>query len=351
MTATNPMLSKIQSLGTALAGETISQIDLALIDLDPEQPRKTIDPVELEELAENIKKTGLAQAIIVARANVPGRFYVVIGERRYRASKMAGKDKIPAVVRDMTQRQIDAVRLAENRFRQNISALEEATAIVKYINDHLGGLSHGVGKIAAADLGYKESKISKALALMNLPPEIMGAYQDGIISDAETAVDLGKVQQSDPAAAAAIVAKAKSGETVTRQEVREAVKKTKERKPKKEPAPSDANPGAGQRCPHTTDMLGGVNPPTENSDAEEKSQPHASRIGDNAATEKALVDGLAALLDAAADDLAATKRFAALVRQIRQRALALGLDWEDIITAANYDIKQQAGGEAHGGEA
>ena len=112
--------------------DEIIEIDLSQLRSNPYQPRKIFDEEALKELSESIKEYGVFQPIIVKKS-IKG-FDIIAGERRVKASKMAGKTTIPAIVRDFTDEQMMQIALLENLQRENLTAIEEATAYKDIIN-------------------------------------------------------------------------------------------------------------------------------------------------------------------------------------------------------------------------
>ena len=104
--------------------EEIVEIDISELRPNPYQPRKEFDPEKLTELAVSIKEHGIIQPIIVKKS-VKG-YEIIAGERRYRASKLAGLDKVPAIVRPFTDEQMAEISLLENIQRENLNPSEEA---------------------------------------------------------------------------------------------------------------------------------------------------------------------------------------------------------------------------------
>src|SRR6476660_7532242 len=132
----------------ATAGEELLEIDLDLIDPNPDQPRSSINQARLEELAQSIRNHGLVQPILLRRmAN--GRFQIVAGERRWRAALIAGILRLPAVIRNIPDDKLLELALVENIQRQELNPIEEATAYRRLV-EHLGltqdELAERVGK-------------------------------------------------------------------------------------------------------------------------------------------------------------------------------------------------------------
>ena len=140
----------------------VVEIPLAEIRSNPYQPRKEFDEDALQELADSIKEHGVIQPIIVKKS-IKG-YEIVAGERRTRASKMAGKEKIPAIIKDYTDQEMMEIALAENILRQNLNPIEEAEQFKKII-DSTGLTKEEVAK----KFGKSRSYITNLLGLLDLP--------------------------------------------------------------------------------------------------------------------------------------------------------------------------------------
>lgn len=145
--------------------DEIIEIDLSQLRSNPYQPRKIFDEEALRELSESIKEYGVFQPIIVKKS-IKG-FDIIAGERRVKASKMAGKTTIPAIVRDFTDEQMMQIALLENLQRENLTAIEEATAYKDIIN----ALSITQDDLAKK-LGKSRSHITNMLGLLRLPNSV-----------------------------------------------------------------------------------------------------------------------------------------------------------------------------------
>lgn len=143
----------------------ILQITINDLRSNPYQPRKSFDEVSLNELAASIKEHGVFQPIIV-KQTIKG-YEIVAGERRTKASKIAGLDKIPAIVKDFSDEQMMEIALLENLQRENLTAIEEAMAY-KNIVDSLGITQEELGK----KVGKSRSHITNMLGLLRLPLEV-----------------------------------------------------------------------------------------------------------------------------------------------------------------------------------
>ncbi len=126
------------------------------------QPRLSIDPDALQELAESIKAQGLVQPVVVRRLDA-GTYELIAGERRWRASQIAGLHTIPAIVRDIPDQDAAAMSLIENIQREDLNALEEAIAMNRLISDF--GLTH---QQTAESVGRSRTAVSNLLRLLDL---------------------------------------------------------------------------------------------------------------------------------------------------------------------------------------
>lgn len=152
-------------------------VQIALIDIDPnyEQPRKNFDEESLKELAESIKVHGVIQPIVVTP--VGRRFMIIAGERRFRASKIAGKTDIPAIIRNYTQQQIREISLIENLQREDLSPIEEALAIQALMTEF-----HMTQEAVADRIGKSRSAVANTLRLLTLSKEVIHLVETGRLS-------------------------------------------------------------------------------------------------------------------------------------------------------------------------
>lgn len=155
--------------------DDIKQIKLADIRSNPYQPRKTFNEEALKELAESIKNYGVFQPIIVKKS-IKG-YDLVAGERRVRASKLAGLETIPAIIKDFSDDMMREIALLENLQRENLTAIELAWAY-KGIIDSL----HITQEELANKLGKSRSNITNVLGLLRLPRTVQDMVLEGKIS-------------------------------------------------------------------------------------------------------------------------------------------------------------------------
>lgn len=153
----------------------VKEINLSEIRSNPYQPRKTFNDVALHELAESIKNYGVFQPIIVKKS-IKG-YDLIAGERRVRASKLAGLDKIPAIIKDFSDDMMREIALLENLQRENLTAIELAWAY-KGIIDSL----HITQDELANKLGKSRSSITNVLGLLRLPTKVQDMILEGKIS-------------------------------------------------------------------------------------------------------------------------------------------------------------------------
>lgn len=163
----------------------IETIPLREIEPDPDQPRKTFDDESLGELAASIAEHGLIQPIAV-RHKAAGGYLIVAGERRWRASRMAGLTEVPAIIKDVTDEQAMELALVENLQREDLDPVEEATGIRE-----LMVRCDLTQEQAAQKLGKSRSALANTLRLLNLPDVVLGMLKVGTLSIGHAKVILG----------------------------------------------------------------------------------------------------------------------------------------------------------------
>ena len=156
-------------------GEGVTQIAISSIFANPNQPRKAFDPTALQELADSIKKHGVIMPIIVNKSG--DRYMIIAGERRFRASKIAGLDKVPVIVKNYSDRQIKEISLIENLQREDLNPIEAATAMQSLMTDY--GLTQ---EELAERIGKSRSAIANTLRLLNLSQEVVKMVVNGTLS-------------------------------------------------------------------------------------------------------------------------------------------------------------------------
>ena len=146
---------------------SVSTLKISLIDPKSDQPRKYFDKDALEELASSIVENGLLQPILV-REYGDGRYQIIAGERRFRASKLAGLTEIPAIVLDRDNKSVAQIALIENIQREDLNPIEEAMAY-KSLKDEYGMTQEELSD----KIGKSRSAIANSLRLLDLPEEIL----------------------------------------------------------------------------------------------------------------------------------------------------------------------------------
>jgi ParB family chromosome partitioning protein len=189
-------------------------IEISRIQSNPWQPRSKFDETQLDQLADSIRRHGVVQPIIV-RKIADGEFQLVAGERRLIASRKAGLDRIPAVVRTMDDREMLVVALVENVQREDLGAIERARAF-KRLGDEQG-FSHQA--IAEAS-GLGRSTVSNALRLLELDPESLGALERGDITEGHARALLAEIDLANRRQLLARMINEKMSVRTTEQEVK-----------------------------------------------------------------------------------------------------------------------------------
>jgi len=153
-------------------------VTLRLSQIEPnrDQPRKIFSEEALNELADSIREHGVLQPLLV-RPLPGGSYQLVAGERRWRASRMAGLQEVPVVIREMDEEQAMEIALIENLQREDLNAIEEATGY-KQLMERYGMTQEQVAK----RVGKSRPAIANALRLLNLPPKVMDMVGEGEVS-------------------------------------------------------------------------------------------------------------------------------------------------------------------------
>ncbi|EMJ8043715.1 ParB/RepB/Spo0J family partition protein [Staphylococcus aureus] len=162
---------------TKTKDEQIKKIDISDIKPNPYQPRKTFDENHLNDLADSIKQYGILQPIVL-RKTVQG-YYIVVGERRFRASKIAGLKYVSAIIKDLTDEDMMELVVIENLQREDLNAIEEAESYQRLMTDL---------KITQQEVAKRLSKsrpyIANMLRLLHLPKKIADMVKDGRLTSA-----------------------------------------------------------------------------------------------------------------------------------------------------------------------
>ena len=174
--ANNPLMAGPALDERAKGGIPYREIPLSAIEADPHQPRQNFDEEKLNELAESIKLYGVLSPILVRSGQLPGRYTLISGERRFRAAHLAGLSSIPAIVNqteDVEGRNL-AIQLVENLQRDDLSPIERAHAIGALRDAH----SLSVRDIAEK-LSISKSAVQRSLDILQLPHDLLNALKAG----------------------------------------------------------------------------------------------------------------------------------------------------------------------------
>lgn len=155
---------------------SVNEIDINLISPNANQPRKNFDEDALNELADSIKMHGVIQPIVV-NDNNDGTYLIIAGERRFRASKLAGLASIPAVVKNYTPKQIKEISIIENLQREDLNPIEAARAIKQLMEEY-----KWTQEVVAERIGKSRPVIANFLRLLSLTPEVLSMIEDGSLS-------------------------------------------------------------------------------------------------------------------------------------------------------------------------
>jgi ParB family chromosome partitioning protein len=180
-------------LGGDSHGISSSVAEVALADLrpNPEQPRQEFDETALRELADSIREKGVLQPVL-AEAREGGGYVIIAGERRVRAARLAGLERIPAVVRQFTAQEKLEIAVIENVQREDLSPIEEARAYKRLME--MANLSQ---EQIAQKVGKDRSTVANAVRLLKLPEEARTALENGTISPGHARALLSLVNVSD----------------------------------------------------------------------------------------------------------------------------------------------------------
>ena len=162
-------MGDIQTAGSS----AINEIEVDRIQQNPEQPRRTFDEETLSELAVSIKELGIVQPLTL-RDNGDGTYRIIAGERRWRAAKLAGLERVPAYVRSVSDSELTEMALIENIQREDLNAIEVALAFRKLIDTY-----NLTQERLSERLGKKRATIANHLRLLKLPAEIQLGLRDG----------------------------------------------------------------------------------------------------------------------------------------------------------------------------
>lgn len=169
-----PINDETTAKGKAIGGRVL-EVPVEEICLNPQQPRKIFREDALEELADSINRHGLLQPVILTRKD--GLYHLVVGERRLRAAKSLGMDKIPAIVHDSDWEEMLQVGLVENLQREDLTPIEEARSY-RVLMEEYGRTQEEVAEL----VGKSRPHIANTLRLLNLPDRVIDYLEKGEIT-------------------------------------------------------------------------------------------------------------------------------------------------------------------------
>jgi ParB family chromosome partitioning protein len=153
-----------------------TEVDITLIDRNPNQPRKTFNEDSLKEMAGSIATYGVLQPLLLVKTD-GGRYLIIAGERRFRASLMAGLKSVPAIVRDLSPLQIQEISLIENLHREDLNAIEAAEGMRELMENH--GFTQ---EEVATRIGKSRPYVTNTIRLLQLPDEVTELVREGKLS-------------------------------------------------------------------------------------------------------------------------------------------------------------------------
>jgi len=228
-----------------VAGARYAEVSVTAITPNPRQPRRSIDEEALEELAESIREVGLLQPVVV-RAVAPGRYELIMGERRWRAAQRAGLSEIGVIVKQTRDDDMLRDALIENLHRQQLDPLEEAAAYQQLLDDF--GATH---EELARKIGRSRPHISNTLRLLNLPPAVQKRVAAGVLSAGHARALL---SLDDPAAQERLASRVVA-EGLSVRAVEEIVAVGSDESQPRRPARSGARPPTAPGLRHLADRL------------------------------------------------------------------------------------------------
>ncbi len=156
--------------------EGITELEISKIIPNPNQPRKNFDEDALQELSSSIKLHGVIQPLVVNKTD-DENYLIIAGERRWRASKMAGLEKVPVVIKNYTEKQVREISIIENLQREDLNPIEAARAIKQLMDEY-----HLTQEVVSDRIGKSRSSVANTLRLLSLYPDVIKMIEDGKLS-------------------------------------------------------------------------------------------------------------------------------------------------------------------------
>lgn len=220
----------------------VNEVNIADIEPDRNQPRYNFDEEKLNELADSIREHGVITPLIVSPID-NGRYRIIAGERRWRAARIAGVNKLPVVIKELSKKEIAEIALVENLQREDLNAIEEAKGYKRLMDEF-----DMTQAVLAQRVGKSRPVIANAIRLLSLPEEVVDMLEKGEITSGHGKVLLG-VEKKD---ALIKLAEACKNEGISVRELERRVKGLDAPKPQKKP--KDINIAAFER--KMTEALG-----------------------------------------------------------------------------------------------
>lgn len=180
----------------------IPDFNIDSIEPNPYQPRMHIDPEELIQIADSIREHGVIQPLIITKKRDSDKYYLIAGERRLRASQLAGLKTIPVVIKDSSPQEMLEIAIIENVQRQDLNPLEEAAAY-KQMQDEFGMSQDEIAK----KVGFNRVTITNKIRLLNIPDPVKEDILNGKLSEGHARALLGIRDKTSLIAAADLVVK------------------------------------------------------------------------------------------------------------------------------------------------
>ena len=173
----NEQVEEIATKKTPIVeSKSVDELNINDITPNPNQPRKHFDQDALQELADSIKVHGVIQPLVVNKLE-NGKYMIIAGERRWRASKLAGLDKVPVVIKNYSDKQVKEISIIENLQREDLNPIEAARAIKQLMEEY--SLTQ---EVVAERIGKSRSNIANTLRLLSLYPDVVKMVEDGRLS-------------------------------------------------------------------------------------------------------------------------------------------------------------------------
>ena len=186
---------------TLPAVSRMEELEVESIIPNPKQPRTIFDDDALEELADSIATLGLIQPITVRKEN-DGKYIIISGERRWRATKLAGKKTIPAYIREADDRELHEMALVENIQRQDLNAMEIAISLQRLIDEC--GVTQ---EMVAQRVGKKRSTVANYLRLVQMCPEVQAALKGNLITMGHAKASAAAPEEAQPSLVKKVIKK------------------------------------------------------------------------------------------------------------------------------------------------